>query len=49
MRILGEMYGWKKQRHLVAVMTGLGWLALLGVPTDLIDTLLLKRMTPVEG
>jgi hypothetical protein len=48
MRILGEVYSWKKRRPLVAVMTGLGWLVLSGVPTDIIGTSLFTRMTPVE-
>lgn len=48
MTILGEVYGWKKRHHLAAVMTGLGWLVLSGVSTDIIDTSLFIRMTPVE-
>jgi hypothetical protein len=48
MNVLDEMYSWGKRRYLVAVVAGLGWLVLSGVPTDIIDTPLFKRMTPVE-
>lgn len=48
MEFFGDVYGWEKRRYLAAVVAGLGWLVLSGVPTDIIDTPLFVRMTPVE-
>ena len=48
MNVLDEVYGWGAQRYLVAAVAGLGWLVLSGLPTDIIDTRLFVRMTPVE-
>ena len=48
MNVLSEMYGWKKRRYVVAAVAALGWLVLSGLPTDIIDTPLFVRMTPVE-
>jgi hypothetical protein len=39
--------GWGMRRYLVALFAGFGWLVLSGVPTDIIDTPLFVRMTPV--
>ena len=47
MNVLSEMYGWEKRRYLVAAVAALGWLVLSGLPTDIIDTPLFVRMTPV--
>ena len=48
MKVFKDVYGWEKRRYLVALVAGLGWLVLSGVPTDIIDTPLFVRMTPVE-
>ena len=48
MNVLGEVYGWGVRRYIVAAVAGLAWLVLSGVPTDIIDTPLFVRMTPVE-
>ncbi len=42
------MRGWGMRRCVVATVAGLGWLAVSGVPTDIIDTPLFVRMMPVE-
>lgn len=43
-----DIRGWGARRYLVALMAGLGWLVISGTPTDIIDTPLFVRMTPVE-
>jgi hypothetical protein len=48
METLAAIRGWGVRRHLAALVAGAGWLALSGVPTDLIDTPLFVRMTPPE-
>lgn len=48
MRALEDIRSWGARRYLVAVVAGLGWLVLSGTPTDIIDTPLFVRMTPVE-
>ncbi len=48
MKVFADVYGWGKRRYAVAVAAGLVWLVLSGVPTDIIDTPLFVRMTPVE-
>ncbi len=48
MNVLSEVYGWGARRYIAAAVAGLGWLVLSGVPTDIIDTPLFVRMTPVE-
>jgi hypothetical protein len=45
---LADVGNWKVRRYLVAVVAGLSWLVLSGVPTNIIDTPLFTRMTPVE-
>lgn len=47
-RALEDVRGWGARRYLVALMAGLGWLVISGTPTDIIDTPLFVRMTPVE-
>jgi len=47
MEALAGMRHWGMRRHLVALGAGIGWLVLSGVPTDIIDTPLFTRMTPV--
>lgn len=42
------MGGWGKARYLVATVGGLGWLFLSGLPTEMFDTPLFVRMTPVR-
>lgn len=48
MGALAALRGWGTRRYLVALVAGVGWLVLSGVPTDIIDTPLFVRMTPVE-
>lgn len=48
MKALADVGNWEVRRYLVAVVAGLSWLVLSGVPTDIIDTPLFVRMTPVE-
>ncbi|MCA1718931.1 MAG: hypothetical protein LC781_19590 [Actinobacteria bacterium] len=48
MKVFADVYGWGKRRYLVAAVAGLGWLVFSGIPTDIIDTPLFVRMTPVE-
>ncbi len=38
---------WGVRRYLVAVVAGFLWLVVSGIPTDLLDTQLFARMTPV--
>ena len=45
---LADIRGWEMRRYLVALVAGVGWLAISGVPTDLIGTPLFARMTPAE-
>lgn len=42
------MGGWGRRRYLVALAAGLGWLFLSGLPTEMFDTPLFVRMTPVR-
>ncbi len=46
--MLAAIRGWEARRYLVALVAGTVWLALSGVPTDLVDTPLFLRMTPAE-
>ncbi len=46
--MLAAIRGWEARRYLVALVVGTVWLALSGVPTDLVDTPLFLRMTPAE-
>lgn len=48
MNVLDEVYSWEKRRYIVATVAGIGWLVISGVPTDIVDTPLFVRMTPVE-
>jgi hypothetical protein len=48
MEALATIRGWGIRRYLVVVGAGVCWLVLSGVPTDIIDTPLFTRMTPVE-
>jgi hypothetical protein len=45
---LADIRGWGVRRYLAAVAAGIGWLLLSAVPTDIVDTPLFVRMTPVE-
>ncbi len=45
---LAAIRGWGARRYLAALVAGGGWLALSGVPADLVDTSLFVRMTPAE-
>lgn len=47
MRTLLDIRGWGPRRYLAALLAGAAWLVVSGVPTDLIDTPLFVRMTPV--
>jgi hypothetical protein len=47
MEVMTYLRGWEMHRYLVAVVAGAGWLVLSGVPTDIIDTPLFTRMTPI--
>ena len=38
---------WGLRHYLVALVAGLGWLFLSGLPTEMFDTPLFTRMTPV--
>jgi hypothetical protein len=46
--LVGDLRTWGVRRYLVAAAAAVGWLVLSGVPTDIIDTPLFIRMTPVE-
>ncbi len=48
MEALESIGGWGKIRYLVATVAGLGWLFLSGLPTEMFDTALFVRMTPVR-
>ncbi len=48
MEALTILGGWGKVRYLVATVAGLGWLFLSGLPTEMFDTPLFVRMTPVR-
>ncbi|QIN84538.1 hypothetical protein GBA63_19245 [Rubrobacter tropicus] len=45
---LAGIGGWGRRRYLVALVAGLGWLFLSGLPTEMLDTPLFVRMTPVR-
>lgn len=45
---LAGIGGWGRRRYLVALVAGLGWLFLSGLPTEMFDTPLFVRMTPVR-
>lgn len=47
MRALFELRSWGARRYLVALAAGLGWLYISGLPTEMFDTPLFTRMTPV--
>jgi hypothetical protein len=47
MEALAGIRYWGLRRHLAALGAGIGWLMLSGVPTDIVDTPLFTRMTPV--
>jgi hypothetical protein len=47
MEIFSDLKGWQVRRYAVAVLAGLFWLVLSGVPTGLISNPLYHRMTPV--
>ena len=48
MEALAGIRGWGMRRHLAALAAGIGWLLLSAIPTDIVDTPLFVRMTPVE-
>jgi hypothetical protein len=48
MEALATIRRWEMRRYLVALVAGVAWLVLSGVPTDIVDTPLFIRMTPVE-
>jgi hypothetical protein len=48
METFAAIRSWGARRYLAALAAGVGWLALSGVPTDLVDTPLFVRMTPAE-
>jgi hypothetical protein len=48
MEALADIRGWGMRRYLGALVAGVGWLMISGVPTDLIDTPLFVRMTPAQ-
>ena len=48
MEALAGTGGWGRRRYLVALAAGLGWLFLSGLPTEMFDTPLFARMTPVR-
>lgn len=45
--LVGDIRNWGIRRYLIAAVAAVGWLALSGIPTDLVDTPLFVRMTPV--
>ena len=47
MQIFFELRSWGARRYVVAIAAGLGWLFLSGLPTEMFDTPLFTRMTPV--
>ena len=47
MEALATIRRWGMPRYLVALIAGAAWLVLSGVPTDILDTPLFTRMTPV--
>ena len=48
MEALAILRDWSLHRYLAALVAGTGWLVLSGIPTDIIDTPLFVRMTPVR-
>ena len=44
---LATIRRWGMPRYLAALVAGAAWLVLSGIPTDLIDTPLFVRMTPI--
>jgi hypothetical protein len=47
MEALSGIRHWGMRHHLEALVAGVGWLVLSGVPTDIIETPLFTRMAPV--
>lgn len=47
MQVFFELQRWGARRYFVALAAGLGWLFLSGLPTEMFDTPLFTRMTPV--
>jgi len=45
---LATIRDWRLRRYLAALVAGTIWLVLSGIPTDIIDTPLFVRMTPVR-
>ncbi len=45
---LAGIRDWEVRRYAVALLAGAVWLVVSGTPTDIIDTPLFTRMTPVE-
>ena len=45
---LAHVRDWGRRRYLAALAAGLGWLFLSGLPTEMFDTPLFVRMTPVR-
>lgn len=48
MSLLAGIRDWEGRRYAVALLAGAVWLVVSGTPTDIIDTSLFTRMTPVE-
>ncbi len=48
MLTFAELRSWGVRRYLVALAAGLVWLFLSGLPTEMFDTPLFTRMTPVR-
>jgi hypothetical protein len=48
MGLLDGMRAWSPRHYAAATVAGVVWLVLSGIPTDILDTPLFVRMTPVE-
>jgi hypothetical protein len=46
--VLATIRDWRLRRYLAVLVAGAVWLVLSGIPTDIIDTPLFVRMTPVR-